>query len=311
MKFWSILLSLFESSGMLGDMPEITRHVRDPSATGRYSRGRAQPGGIVIAIGTEAFHVATSEGAPATEAPFAVVSTPHGEQFWPAFTCTALHDGLCVGPSPPAEPTPIQPLPPRKSQENCMLYHFTNTQLISAVVVLIFLVFVAVVGFVHRRATRTRAFRNRFGSEYDRAVLEHGSSRKAEAKLADREARMDALKIRELGAANRERFVAEWQTVQSRFVDHPKAAVTEADDLIAALLEARGYPQVNFEQRAADVSVHYPRVMEDYRRAHSIAVRLGQVEATTEEQRTAMIQYRAIFDDLLQAPDSVATRTAA
>jgi hypothetical protein len=192
-----------------------------------------------------------------------------------------------------------------------MLYHFTNTQLISAVVVLIFLVFVAVVGFVHRRATRTRAFRNRFGSEYDRAVLEHGSSRKAEAKLADREARMDALKIRELGAANRERFVAEWQTVQSRFVDHPKAAVTEADDLIAALLEARGYPQVNFEQRAADVSVHYPRVMEDYRRAHSIAVRLGQVEATTEEQRTAMIQYRAIFDDLLQAPDSVATRTAA
>jgi hypothetical protein len=192
-----------------------------------------------------------------------------------------------------------------------MLYHFTNIQLISAVVVLIFLVFVAVVGFVHRRATRTRAFRNRFGSEYDRAVLEHGSSRKAEAKLADREARMDALKIRELGAANRERFVAEWQTVQSRFVDHPKAAVTEADDLIAALLKARGYPQANFEQRAADVSVHYPRVMEDYRRAHSIAVRLGQVEATTEEQRTAMIQYRAIFDDLLQAPDSVATRTAA
>ena len=192
-----------------------------------------------------------------------------------------------------------------------MLYHFTNTQLISAVVVLIFLVFVAVVGFVHRRATRTRAFRNRFGSEYDRAVLEHGSSRKAEAKLADREARMDALKIRELGAANRERFVAEWQTVQSRFVDHPKAAVTEADDLIAALLEARGYPQANFEQRAADVSVHYPRVMEDYRRAHSIAVRLGQVEATPEEQRTAMIQYRAIFDDLLQAPESVATRTAA
>ena len=192
-----------------------------------------------------------------------------------------------------------------------MFYHFTNAQLISAVVVPIFLVFVAVVGFVHRRGTRTRAFRNRFGSEYDRAVLEHGSSRKAEAKLADRETRVDALKIRELGVAERERFVAKWQTVQSRFVDHPEAAVTEADDLIAALLEARGYPQANFEQRAADVSVHFPRVMEDYRRAHSIAVRLGQVEATTEEQRTAMIQYRAIFDDLLRTPDSIAARTAA
>jgi len=131
-----------------------------------------------------------------------------------------------------------------------MFYHFTNAQLISAVVVLIFLVVVAVVGFVHHRGTRTLAFRNRFGSEYDRAVLEYGSSRRAEAKLADREIRVDALRIRELGATERERFVAEWQTVQSRFVDHPKAAVTEADDLIAALLEARGYPKDSFEQRA-------------------------------------------------------------
>ena len=152
-----------------------------------------------------------------------------------------------------------------------MFSHFTNTQIISAAVVLVFLVVVAIVGFVHRRGTRTKAFRNRFGSEYDRAVLEHGSSRKAEAKLADRETRVDALKIRELGATERERFVAEWQTVQSRFVDHPKAAVTEADDLIAALLEARGYPKDSFEQRAADVSVNYPRVMEDYRVAHAIA----------------------------------------
>ena len=89
---------------------------------------------------------------------------------------------------------------------------------------------------------------------------------------------MDALKIRELGATERERFVAEWQTVQSRFVDHPKAAVTEADDLIAALLEARGYPKDSFEQRAADVSVTYPRVMENYRVAHAIAVRPGRVK---------------------------------
>ena len=88
-------------------------------------------------------------------------------------------------------------------------------------------------------------------------------------------------------------------------------AVTEADDLINALLEARGYPQASFEQRAADVSVHYPRVMEDYRSAHSVAVRLGKVEATTEELRTAMIQYRAIFDDLLRAPEPAAAKAAA
>ena len=109
----------------------------------------------------------------------------------------------------------------------------------------------------------------------------------------------------------RERFVAEWQTVQSCFVDHPKAAVTEADDLIAALLEARGYPKDSFEQRAADVSVTYPRVMEDYRVAHAIAMRPQRAEASTEEFRTAMIQYRAIFDELVQAQKPQEKRSAA
>ncbi len=99
--------------------------------------------------------------------------------------------------------------------------------------------------------------------------------------------------------------------MQSRFVDHPKAAVTEADDLVNAILTARGYPQAGFDQRAADVSVTYPRVMENYRVAHDIAVRPGRPEATTEELRTAMIQYRAIFDELVQAQKPVEQRSAA
>ena len=192
-----------------------------------------------------------------------------------------------------------------------MGYNFTTIQLVVAAVVIVAMILVAVGLYLQRRKARTLAFRNRFGSEYERAVVKHGSAREAEAKLAARENRVGTLTIHELGATERERFVTEWHTVQSRFVDHPKTAVTEADDLINALLEARGYPQASFEQRAADVSVHYPRVMENYRVAHSIAVRLGQSEATTEELRTAMIQYRNIFDDLLQAPRQLETRTAA
>src|SRR5580658_9449501 len=192
-----------------------------------------------------------------------------------------------------------------------MPYHFTDPQLITAAVVLVFLIIVAIAGFEHRRKNRTQALRDRFGSEYARAVLEHGSPRKAEAKLAQRETRVNALNIRELGSTEQERFVAEWQTVQSRFVDHPKAAVTEADDLIAALLEARGFPKNSFEQRAADVSVTYPRVMENYRVAHAIAVRPSRVEASTEELRTAMIQYRSIFDELVQAQRHQVKKSAA
>ena len=192
-----------------------------------------------------------------------------------------------------------------------MGYYFTTDQLIAATAVVVVLILVAIGAYVQRRTARTLAFRNRFGTEYNRAVITHGSAREAESNLADRETRVEALTIRELGVTERERFVTEWHTVQSRFVDHPRLAVTEADDLINALLEARGYPQASFEQRAADVSVHYPRVMEDYRSAHSVAVRLGKVEATTEELRTAMIQYRAIFDDLLRAPEPAAAKAAA
>ena len=192
-----------------------------------------------------------------------------------------------------------------------MGYEFTTTQILVAAFVLALLIIIAIAAYVEMRKKKTTALRSRFGSEYARAVDSHGSAREAEAKLSEREKRVATLSIRELGINERERFVTEWNTAQARFLDHPRLAVTEADDLINALLEARGYPPSSFEQRAADVSVHYPGVMQNYRHAHSIAVRLGQVEASTEELRTAMIEYRAIFDDLLQAPDSVATRTAA
>jgi hypothetical protein len=197
------------------------------------------------------------------------------------------------------------------AQEIVMPFNLTSTQseIIAFFVVIALLICVGIYRAV--RKSRSTAFKNRFGTEYDRAVLEHGSAQKAESKLSARETRVEALTLRELGATERERFLSEWHMVQSRFVDHPRAAVLEADDLVNSLLEARGYPKADFEQRAADVSVTYPRVMENYRLANSIAVRNGPREATTEELRTAMIQYRAIFDDLLQLQKPAEARSAA
>ena len=191
-----------------------------------------------------------------------------------------------------------------------MFYHFTNAQLFIAAMVLV-VVAVVIGEYLRRRKAKTAAFRKRFGSEYHRAVQEQGSSGKAEAKLADRESRVHALKIRDLGVTERARFAAEWQTVQSRFLDHPEAAVTEADDLIAALLEARGYPKESFDQRAADVSVLYSNVMENYRAAHAIAVLPYRAEESTEKLRTAMIQYRAIFDEIVQDQSPQEKKSAA
>jgi len=118
------------------------------------------------------------------------------------------------------------------------------------------------------------------------------------------------LKIRDLDVAERERYLAQWKAVQSRFVDYPKGAVTEADELVCSLMQTRGYPVTDFDQRAADISVDHPRVVENYRSAHNIALRLGRGEASTEELRTAMIHYRSLFDELVQVQTTGEKRVA-
>ena len=171
--------------------------------------------------------------------------------------------------------------------------------IIGIIVVVVIIAIVAAI-VVHERRKKTQHLRSRFGTEYDRTVLERGSERTAEAALAAREQRVNALPIRDLAPAERERFVTDWQIVQVRFVDHPRGSVIEADELVAALMNARGYPVADFEQRAADISVNHPRVVDNYRSAHAIAQRLSGTEPTTEDMRTAMLQYRALFDELLQ-----------
>jgi len=175
-----------------------------------------------------------------------------------------------------------------------------DPRLIIGIVALVVIIAAVVAVIVYQRKKKAEHLRTRFGSEYDRTVLERGSERNAQAALAAREERVNQLHIRELAPAERDRFLGDWQLVQSRFVDHPRGAVIEADDLVASLMNARGYPVADFEQRAADISVNYPRVVENYRSAHAIAQRLAGNEANTEEMRTAMLQYRALFDELLQ-----------
>ena len=176
----------------------------------------------------------------------------------------------------------------------------TDPRLIIGIVALVVIIAVVVAVLVRERRKKTEHLRARFGSEYERTVLERGSEGKAQAALAAREERVSNLKIHDLAPAERERFLNEWQLVQSRFVDHPRGSVIEADELVASLMHARGYPVVDFEQRANDVSVNHPRVVENYRSAHAIAQRPSSTELTTEDLRTAMLHYRALFDELLQ-----------
>jgi hypothetical protein len=181
--------------------------------------------------------------------------------------------------------------------------------MLAAVVILV----IAVIAwlYVRKRRSTTANLRLKFGPEYERAVLAHGSERKAETKLADREERVAKLTIRDLDPMEREGFSKRWESLQSRFVDSPKGAVTEAEDLVSSLMKARGYPLSDFDQRAADISVDHPRLVENYRSAHEIALRVGKDQSSTEELRTAMIHYRSLFEELVQVPVAVERKEVA
>lgn len=151
------------------------------------------------------------------------------------------------------------------------------------------------------RRARSEHLRDQFGPEYDRAVEAKGDKAKAEAELAEREKRVKKLDIRPLEPAERHDFTQRWQEAQARFVDDPARAVSFADALIGDVMKARGYPVSDFEQRAGDISVDHPVVVEHYHKGHEIALRHGRGEAGTEDLRQAMIHYRALFDNLVGA----------
>jgi len=177
---------------------------------------------------------------------------------------------------------------------------------------IIFLVIIAIVIAVvvllllGRR--RSAALRQKFGSEYRRAVGEFGDERKAEAELVAREKRVRGLNIRALTPEEQERFAEAWKRAQARFVDEPSQAAADADILVKELMQTRGYPVGDFEQRAADISVDHSEVVSNYRAAREIALRNNAGKATTEDIRQAMVHYRSLFEELLETTEP-ATQT--
>jgi hypothetical protein len=170
---------------------------------------------------------------------------------------------------------------------------------LAAIVIVIALLIIAAIVLTLSRKRRSQQLKEHFGPEYDRTVMDRGDRAKAELELLNREKRVHSFSIKPLLPAARDRFAEEWSTVQRRFVDDPAMAVNDADSLVNQVMAARGYPMTDFEQRAADVSVSYPIVVQNYRAARAIAVRRGRGEATTEDLRQAMVHYHSLFDELL------------
>ena len=177
-----------------------------------------------------------------------------------------------------------------------------------AVVVVVVVVIASAIVLMSRR--KTTRLKQRYGGEYERLVAETGSEKGARRELTARESTRRKLDIVPLTHSALSDFTARWVEVQNGFVDNPAAAVSVADRLVTEVMRQRGYRVDDFDQRAADISVDHPEVVEHYRVAHGIHTSRRR-NVSTEQHRQAFVHYRALFDELLETTtDRDASREA-
>ncbi|GAB2532020.1 hypothetical protein GCM10027167_41120 [Nocardia heshunensis] len=150
-----------------------------------------------------------------------------------------------------------------------------------------------------RPMLRRRRLRDRFGPEYDRVVEDSDHRRNAERELTDRERRHADFDLRALSPDRQAHYRAQWAGIQEQFVDNPADATQDADRLVTTVMAERGYPTDNYDQQLADLSVEHATTLGHYRAAHGIATRPAGTAVSTEDRRTALVHYRALFRDLL------------
>ena len=183
----------------------------------------------------------------------------------------------------------------------------SETLMLVVMGVAVLLLVLAAWAYTSRR--RRLNLRERFGPEYGRTVEAVGPTR-VDSVLRERVERVGRFNLRRLTQDQADAFVREWRRIQARFVDNPDGAVGEADQLVTQVMAARGYPVEDFDQRADDLSVDHPVVVQNYRTARALALRRQRREAGTEEMRQAVVNYRALFDELLEVDRPGAHRRA-
>ncbi|HSE85559.1 MAG TPA: hypothetical protein VLJ79_05010 [Candidatus Binatia bacterium] len=171
-------------------------------------------------------------------------------------------------------------------------------------VALVVIVLVAAGAWTYAKTMRSRRLKAKFGPEYGETVERLRNRELAERELEEREQRVKRFHIVPLSTQDRSQYREGWTAVQGRFVDDPKAAVEEAHQLVHEVMKNRGYPVTGFDQAAADLSVEYPTFVTHYRAASRIAANNRKGIADTEELRQALVNYRALFEELLEVPQT-------
>jgi hypothetical protein len=156
-----------------------------------------------------------------------------------------------------------------------------------------------VLALAFARIRRRRShLEQRFGREYQRVVADKGLA-DGEAHLGQVESERDELELRDLPATTRDRYFEEWRQAETRFVSDPRDAARAAERIVARALEERGYPDDDGTDLASLVSVDHPYVAERYRHGRAMLDGVDGAEST-ESLRKAMLDFRAVLEDVLQ-----------
>ena len=178
-----------------------------------------------------------------------------------------------------------------------------------AVIVAVIIV-LAVLAIALMAVRRRRRLQHRFGPEYDRLAGERDSKRKAESELAERERRVHGLDIQPLADSARAGYALQWAGIQEQFVDTPEDAVASSQLLVVAVMSELGYPVEDPDQMLADLSVEHATTLDHYRAAEATSRNAAAGTASTEDLRLAMIDYRALFRDLVGEPAGAGYRSS-
>lgn len=171
--------------------------------------------------------------------------------------------------------------------------------------------------------TGDRDLRRTFGPEYDRLVEQRGDPEAVKQELAERVRQHDSLTLRPLNPDERERYALAWAGAQERFIDDPRGAARQADQVVVGLLTAIGYPSEDRERQLALASVDHAYALSDYRQADELVQRSSSARGSgerngrngdggdaagepTEALRQAVLHYRVMFKALLDG-DSTST----
>jgi hypothetical protein len=180
-----------------------------------------------------------------------------------------------------------------------------RTMSVTAIVILVVIVVaILVIAIVARTVVRRRQLQARFGPEYERMVDENPNRAAAESDLRAREKRHAELDLKAFSPQDRDRYLKEWTRVQAAFVEDPSDAVNSADALVSRMMRARGYPTGDFDDQLAILSVEHAQTLDHYRAAHGIFEANLRGQASTEQLRQALVHYRVLATDLLDANDA-------